>query len=93
MLKANPVAIGLDKELNRLLAEMSENDPNSDEYAKLLERIVKLHKLKEDESPGRISADTRAMIFANLVGILIIIGYERANVISSKALNFVSKLK
>lgn len=50
---------------------------------------------KEDEIDRRrkISPDTLALIGANLAGIVVIIGYERMNVITSKALSFVSKLR
>lgn len=42
---------------------------------------------------NRVSKDTMAVIAANLVGIVTIIGYERLNVLTSKALGFVLKLK
>lgn len=39
----------------------------------------------------RISADTLALIAANLGGIVLILGYERVNVIASKAIGFVMR--
>lgn len=50
-------------------------------------------KKDEIEKRKRVSPDTLALIGANIVGIVMIIGHERANVIASKALGFVSKLK
>lgn len=53
------------------------------------------HELKEKEfeKSRRVSPDTLAIIAANVVGILLIIGYERANVVTSKALGFILKTK
>jgi hypothetical protein len=83
----------LDEEIARLLKEMSETDMESDEYSKLTDHFVKLYKLKAETGHKGVSSDTWALIAANLVGIAFIIGYERANVITSKALSFVSKLR
>lgn len=49
--------------------------------------------IKQDtfEERRRISSDTLALIAANLGGILIIIGYERVNVIASKAIGFIMR--
>ena len=40
-----------------------------------------------------LSMDTWAVIGANLAGIVVILGYERVNIVTSKALGFVSKLR
>lgn len=50
-------------------------------------------KEKDFAAPNRVSVDTWAVIAANLLGIILIIGHERANVVTSKALGFVSKLR
>ena len=62
------------------------------EYVVVLSQIVKLHELKQNEKPKRVSPDTLALITANLVGIIMIIAYENAHVITSKALNTVPRL-
>lgn len=48
-------------------------------------------KKKEVEDRKRVSPDTVALIAANLAGILLIIGHERINVVTSKALGFVTR--
>lgn len=48
-------------------------------------------KKQESEKPDRVSKETLALIAGNIAGIVLIIGYERVNVIASKALNFVLK--
>lgn len=50
-------------------------------------------KTSELKDRRRVSPDTLALVGANLAGIVMIIGYERMNVIASKALGFVSKLR
>lgn len=76
---------------HRRLAEVS---PTKEEYAKIADQIVKLTKLQSEiTSKSRVSADTMALIAANLAGIVLIIGHERLHVITTKAIGFVSKLK
>lgn len=50
-------------------------------------------KINETADRRRISNDTLAIIGANLAGIAIILGYERINIITSKAFGLVSKLR
>lgn len=52
-------------------------------------------ELRREEADDRrkVSKETLAVIAANLTGIVIILGYERANVIASKALGFIGKLR
>jgi len=83
----------LDIVIERLTSEMHDTDQSSKEYAQLADQLVKLYKLKETDSKMRVSPDTLAIIGANLLGILIIVGHERAHIITTKAIGFVSKLK
>jgi hypothetical protein len=58
-----------------------------------LRSIETLLKRKELDRPNRIGLDTWATIGGHVLGIVIIVGYERVNVITSKALGFVTRLK
>jgi hypothetical protein len=94
VLKKNPTEPNeLEAPIARLLELMANADPNSDEYARMTDQLIKLYKLKAETSPKRVSADTWAIIGANLAGIILIIGHERANVIATKAMSFVAKLR
>lgn len=88
---------GLESAINKLLSDMEIFEGDSEEYAKMVEQLDVLYKLKEVdqkvESHRRISADTLAIVAANLLGILIIVGHERAHVVTSKALGFMLKLR
>jgi hypothetical protein len=82
----------LDAEINLLHLDMYTEDKTSEKYAVLLDRLIKLYALKETPKSG-ISADVKATIAANIAGILIIVGHERAHVVTSKALGFIQKLR
>lgn len=83
----------LDIALNSAYAALSNLQETDEKYAKILDQIVKLHKMKNDERTSQVSPDTWATIGANLVGILLIIRHEHVNVITSRAMNLVTKLK
>ena len=85
---------GLSLEIDAFLLAMQKHDKDSPEYATMIDQLKKLYPLKEyDTSPRGVSPDTLAIIAGNLAGILIIVGYEKANVVASKAASFVLKLR
>lgn len=83
----------LDNAIDNLLAEMSLYEGHTQEYMRLVDRLETLMRLRETNNPQRVSADTLAIVIGNLVGIVLIVGHERMNVIGSKALSFVLKLR
>lgn len=83
----------LEKAVNRALQSLSHYDIGSDEYARAMDSLVKLHKMKEEEKPSSVSKDTMAIIAANLLGIVMIITHERVNVITSKAFGLLLRPK
>lgn len=91
ILKTEPSA--LEEEIHRILAKMAEiDDPADQQYQKLNETLVSLHKLKESEtSHKRVSRDQILAATVHLLGIVAIINYERIHVISSKAGSMVLK--
>lgn len=83
----------LQEAIDRLLTEMKDKDPTSNEYETLVSRLTELTKIKPQTAKINISQDTIATIAANLVGIVLILHYERVNLVGSKALTFVQKLR
>lgn len=73
------------------LRSLDRMNPDDESYAKTVDQIVKLYALKR--KPDRISNDALMNISANLLGILMIVGHERAHVVTSKAIGFVQKLR
>jgi hypothetical protein len=58
-----------------------------------LKDIEASERLKEFDRRWKVSPDTAALVLGNLIGILVIVGHERAHVVTSKALNFVMKAR
>jgi len=73
--------------------EMQKMDVDSEEYAQALNKLERLHKLKEKTSPKRVDPNTVLIAASNLLGIVIIVAYEHKHVITSKALGFAGKLR
>jgi len=84
---------GLDKAIDNVLSEMQGFTVDSDEYAKMTDQLVKLYAIKNAECSERVSRDTLLIVAGNIFGIALIIGYERSNILTSKALNFLVKLR
>ena len=83
----------LDDVIDDLLERMIQEPFDADRYAKMVGQLDRLHKMREQYVPKRVSPDTLALILGNIVGIVLILGYERANVLTSKALGFVLRLR
>lgn len=119
----------LDDAIDVVLRILPNVEPETDEYSKMADQLIKLVKAKEilgnlklkefdvttkmdeahrsfdlkereidlkekeSEKPDKVSKETLALIASNIAGIVLIIGYERMNVIASKALSFVMKTR
>lgn len=78
------------KEIDELHEELKLYDKTSEEYADIMKQIELLYKL-DKEVQFKIDPNTLLVVGGNILGILIILGYEQAHVVTSKALNFVIK--
>lgn len=87
--KSEPTS--LENEIERLLVELTDTKPTDAEYAVVADQLSKLYKLKEIDSKKRVSPDALAAAATNLVGILLILNFEHAHVLTSKAASFVMK--
>lgn len=84
----------LDKALDEAYTHLASFNPESDEHAAITKQIVELEKIRDARNKGsKISPDTIALIAANLVGIVLILNFEKAGVITSKAMGMVGKLR
>lgn len=87
----------LEDAITQLFNEMADLRGDDPEYAKRVTQLETLYKLKEVDakvdSGKRVSRDTWAIVGGNLAGILLIVGHERMHVVTSKALNFMLKLR
>lgn len=79
--------------IDRVLLAMKNEDPSSAQYQQLLGRLTELNAIKAANAKNALSKDTIATIAANLAGIWLILHYERVNIVTSKALSYVQKLR
>jgi preprotein translocase subunit Sec61beta len=77
--------------MERAFEKLGEQSVDSEQYAKTLDGIVKLHKMREEEKSPQVSPDTVLLVGANLLGILLIIRHEHVNVITSRAMGTLIK--
>lgn len=86
---------GTEYAIHNAMLALADLQVGSDEYAKALEHVTKLTKLKapEKEPKKPVSPDAVIAAAANIAGILLILQYEHIHVITSKALGFVAKVK
>lgn len=93
-LTRTPKPTPLDEAISELYVNLGEQDPETEEYSRIADQIVKLEKLNaEIKAKKRISPDVAVTVAANLAGILLIINHERLHVVASKAIGFVMKTR
>jgi len=68
-------------------------DPESDDALKQFKLLKGLHAIKAQTEPKRPSPDTMLLVAGQLVGVAMIVGYERSHVITSKALQFIKQAR
>jgi hypothetical protein len=91
--KPKPEKTELDKAIDELFLEMRGFTAETEEYAAMVDQLLKLYALKSKDEKSRLSPDTMLIVAGNLVGIVMIVAYEQKNVATSKALNFITKLR
>lgn len=84
-----------DESINKVLVELSQYDPNDEEYGQLIKHLGELTRMKNETNTQffGVSPDTLAVITANLIGIVLIIRHEHLNVVTSKAMSLIVKPK
>lgn len=83
----------IDNAIEDAFLELKGYDSSDEGYDKMIRNLETLHKLKQMGKPSGVSRDTLAVVLGNLAGILIIVSHEHANVITSKAMNFILKAR
>ena len=75
-----------EKKVDETIQKLVEEADTPEKVKAVLELLEKRRKPKKG-----VSADTVAIIAANLLGIVLILSHEKLNVISTKALGFVMR--
>lgn len=81
----------IDEEITRAEKQLALLIPGTDGYKVVMDDMQTLISIKSTKRSGRVSNDTIAIITANLVGIVLILNYEKLDVVSSKAMSLVMK--
>ena len=91
--KPSEVDMAFDDLVFKAIAETSLIEVTDESYATAKKNLAELMKIRESNRPKSISPDALLAAGVNLAGILAILHHERMNVIASKALGFVMKLR
>lgn len=91
--KTQPEKTGLDIAIDTVFSEMAGYNANDDEYVVMVDQLTKLYALKQVNCAETISRDTLVIVIGNLVAVILIVGHEHTNVITSKALGFLLKIR
>jgi hypothetical protein len=81
----------LEEELDRLLTELHNEEPDSERYSAIADQVAKLYKLKEVDSKNNLSKDAVLSSISSILGIALIVGYEHGHAVTTKAFSFVTK--
>lgn len=66
---------------------------DSDQFQVMREQLESLYEMKKSDKSSRVSPDALLAVAGNLLGIGLILQYERLHIVTSKALGFVLKAK
>lgn len=83
----------LDRTIIKLELDLQTTEADTKEYAKKVKLLEKLYAIRSKNAPKGVSPDTWLLVGANLLGIVIIVGYEHGHVLTSKALNQLGKMR
>jgi hypothetical protein len=83
----------LESELESVIVRLRLETVPQEDYVKTLTVVERLHEMMDKEKSSFVSKDTILTVAANLIGIILIIKHENVNVITSKALSFVPRLR
>lgn len=78
----------LEKEIDKQISILASEAKTPDEIQGVMDLMSKRQQLGKKQT---VSPDTLAIVAGNLLGIVLILGYEKANIITTKALGFILK--
>lgn len=82
----------LDEAITDAHQQLADLTADSPEYAKIVDQLDKLYKIKDPKSKDRTSLKDWIPVIASISGILVIIAYEQAgHSFTSKAVSFIRK--
>ena len=89
MFDRKPKHTYVDDAIAKATERLQHHEPDSKEFGEILERLTQLQKIRSDErkfiSDDLPSADTIVTVAANLIGIAMILNFEKLGVITTWA--------
>lgn len=79
----------LNKEIARLHITLENLNPVSDDYLNVLQRLDVLYAIKNTKNPNMVSIDTLVSAGATILNLLLVLNYEKVDVIASKAFGMI----
>lgn len=83
----------LEKEIDTVLTKLSTLEPDSKEYTATVKNLETLMGMNKKESRLKVNPDTVLSVVGSLSGILLILNFEKADTITTKAMSFILKKK
>lgn len=75
---------------DKLLEELAQHDPHSQEFSKAMKHLKKIVDL-QSKGKKTIDLNTVILVAGNLLGVLVIVAYEQNHIMNTKGLGFVRK--
>lgn len=79
----------LDKEIDAILEAMKKENPDTEAYTSATKNLEVLYKAKLSEKKDKVSKNTILLVGGNIAVVLLGLYFERFNVITTRALNYV----
>lgn len=89
--RPNSNEANLQDEINSILETMASEEPNTPKYTMEAENLEKVCQAKSYEHNSKVDVNTVISVAGSLVGIILILNYEKLGIVTSKALSFVTK--
>ena len=81
----------LAEETERVHDALKDLNPGTEKYDDVVDQLTKLYKLQEITSKKRVSPDTWVSVGGSLLGVVVVVAYEHAHPVVSKALSSVMR--
>ena len=92
--KEEPQSSPIDETITNLCTELQMSTAGTEEYTTILDHIGKAMKIKAETEARRLpSPDTKLIVWGNLAGIALIIAFEQKHVITTKAKDWMLRVK
>lgn len=82
----------LDSVISNILVRLNGMDSSTEEYSDTADQLIKLAKLKKEINPSWMpSPDAIVGAAASILGIILVLNYEKLGIVTSKAWSFIGR--